>query len=90
MRKNIMYRKGADMIVQKSLRGKSTKLCQRKASIYTQDGKVCLSLQHYNCNRLDFEAVIEPVELRAVRDACNRALGEITGFEYTTQVRVNK
>ena len=76
------------MIIKKGFRGKSTTIIKRRARALAMNGKVCISLHHWSGNTSDFDAVIEPIELRAIRDACNKALDEITGYEHSTTVRV--
>ena len=76
------------MIIKKGFRGRSTTITKRRARALAMNGKVCVSLHQWSGNTLDYDAVIEPIELREIRDACNLALGQITGHEYTTTVRV--
>lgn len=76
------------MIIKKQFRAKTTKVCQRRANPIAINGKVFIQLHIYDGNKLNFDVVVEAHELREMRDQCNRALEQITGYEYSTTVAV--
>ena len=76
------------MIVRKRIRGKETKIVQRSAMPLASHGRVIIQLHVWGGNRSDFDVVVQANELRKVRDACNEALGQVTGYEHTSTVKV--
>lgn len=81
------------MKVHKSYRGKRTLIegaILSDISPRNRDGSIIIRPARWSGDRkrTRYEITIEATELRELRDACNKALGNITGHGYKTRVNV--